>query len=188
MRSRRLRRIVPFLLPLVGLGWAIVTLQASRSAVPNISLVVPDDPVPADALLEVDIWISGAVDVGAFELSLQYDRGIAEIIEVEDGDFFGPAMGCDPGSERCASYISALNEEGLTSLGAFTYGNGSGSSGDGRLATLHLQPSGARGSVTLHVSGAILLDTLANDLPVSTQDATVTFWVEETLYLPLVSR
>jgi len=188
MQARRLPRILPFLLPLVGLVWYIAVLQAARSAAPTISLVVPNEPVPADTPLEVDIWISDADGVGAFELKLEYDRALVEITEVMDGSFFGSVTGCNPGVQRCANYISSLNENSLTSLGAFTYGSGPGSSGDGTLATLQLQPSGARGDVVLRFRDAILLDTHANELSVSSQDAMLTFWAEEQLYLPIVSR
>ena len=188
MRIRISPRLLLFTLVTAALALLISSLRASLSTTAIITLLVPDEPASAGELVEVDFWISGADDVGAFEIKLAYDRSLVEIVSVVDGDFLGPTEGCDPGAERCASYLSVLNEDGLTSVGAFTYGSGPGSSGDGLLATLQLMPTGTPGDVTLHFQEVILLDVEAGDLVVSSQDATLTIKGEERIYLPMVSR
>lgn len=186
MMARYAPRILLFFLLLASLGLLIAGLRAARLSTATISLVVPGEPVPAEEPIEIEVRISDAADVGAFEIRLEYDRSLAEIVAVSNGEFLGSTEGCDPEVARCASYLSVLNEESLTSVGAFTYGNGGGRSGDGLLATLQLQPTGTRGVLSLHFKEAILLDVEANDVPVSSQDAALTIGTQEFIYLPFV--
>src|SRR5262245_60766663 len=94
------RRIAALVLctTLLGLGYVAVTLLPAKAALPShnpqsphdaigvaqatppaITLIVPTALQPPDASIDVEVRISGASNLGAFEFDLDYDRTLVQV-------------------------------------------------------------------------------------------------------------
>lgn len=179
-----------FGLLIVGAALAGLALAAGSSpiqaATPTIALVAPSGAWPPGASINVELRISGAANLGAFELDLQYDRTRLELTGVTPGTLLGALSGCDPAVHRCAVALGPREQAGATGLGAYSYGTGTGASGTGVLVVLHFRATGSGGAATLRLANALVTDVNAVPAAPVTQDATLHLGTQ--LYLPLIRR
>jgi hypothetical protein len=140
---------------------------------PTLVLTVPSTPQSPDHIIDVQVSISGGSNLAAFEFALEYDRSLVHVTGMTPGNFLGTSASCVPNTTRCTVVLGPIDQNGRTSVGAYSYGTGPGATGDGVLAVLHLQPTGATGSALLHIVDALVVDVGATPLTPATQDATL---------------
>ncbi|HMN28678.1 MAG TPA: cohesin domain-containing protein [Caldilineaceae bacterium] len=187
------RPIALFGLFCIALLLSISDFAPARAVTPTLQLVAPAGAQAALDPFTVEVRIAQAANLGAWEFDLAYDPALVTITGITVNDFFARSAGCDPATARCAVVLGPIDENGLFSAGAVSYGQASGANGDGLIATLQLQPKGVAGTTTLHVTNALLTDTAANPIAPATVDVTLdlsaaSFGATHTIYLPVVTR
>ena len=75
---------------------------------------------------------------------------------------------------------------GRVRFGAATFGGAAGASGEGVVAVLHLQPTGAVGTTTLMIENAVLADVHAAPTVPETEGATLI--LRHAVYLPVLLK
>lgn len=180
--------MVLFVLSLVLFG-----ITPTSANAPTLHLMAPDGPQSAIAPLDVQVQITGAANLGAWEFDLQYDPALVTITGISVNDFFARSVNCDPVTARCAVLLGPIAENGIFSAGAVSYGAAAGSNGDGVIATLHLQPTGVAGITQLQFASALLTDPAANPITPATVGAMLefappAFSAPNVVFLPLVDR
>ncbi len=99
--------------------------------------------------LIVNLVISGAEDVGGWEVLLGFDPAYVEVAAVTPGDFLSS-------TGRTATGLGPMQQtQGQVSIGGYTYGAQPGADGSGVLAQITLRGI-AVGSTTLSVSSPLL--------------------------------
>jgi hypothetical protein len=182
--GRRLTFLLLFSLLTVGLSGAAASPRrpersesTSRSvaaqAVPALILTAPSTPQPSNHSIDIELSIVGASNLAAFEFALEYDRALVQLTGITPRAFLGATAGCNPSASRCVVALGPLEQGSATAVGAYSYGTGPGANGDGVLAVLHFQPTGADGTVVLHMSNALVVDVAAVPTTPATQDATL---------------
>ncbi len=153
----------------------VFRLWAQTVPTPTLSLVAPVDPQPITTTIDVEVVISDATDLAAFEFDLVYDRALLQVTGVTLSNLLGDtSISCDPTLTRCAILLGPLEQPGGTAVGAFTYGTGPGFNGSGVLATIHFQPTGLPGSTAVTIANPLLSNTTAGLTTPQTQDTAVT--------------
>ncbi len=154
---------------------AVVRVWAQTTPTPTLSLVAPADPQPITATIDVDVVITDATDLAAFEFDLVYDRTLLQVTGLTLSSLLGDtSLSCNPVLTRCAIALGPLEQAGGTAVGAFTYGAGAGFTGDGVLATIHFQPTGLPGATAVAMANALVANTSAGLTTPQTQDTTIT--------------
>ncbi|HYN88808.1 MAG TPA: hypothetical protein VER55_09770 [Ardenticatenaceae bacterium] len=173
MPARHFLQLALLVALLVTVGGLARAMARARADGPTLELVAPSGPQPATQPFDVEVWIRGASDLGAFEFDLESDRSRLRLTGLSLREFLGATEGCDPDVARCALALGPSDEGSATSVGAFSFGTGAGATGDGLLALLHFEPTGTSGTFALHLARALLTDTSANVTTPATRDATV---------------
>jgi hypothetical protein len=163
-----------------------VASPTGPAATPLLALVPRRNPNPPYGVIDVDIGVSGALDLGAFQMDVAFDTAFVQVEGVSVAPFLGETAGCDPHLARCAILLGPALSPGRVRFGAATFGAAAGASGDGVVAVLHLQPSGAVGTTTLTIENAVLGDVDAVPTVPETQGATLI--LRHAVYLPLLLR
>jgi hypothetical protein len=182
--GRRLTFLLLLSMLTVGLSGAAAsprrTLQATgdhsslaSATSPILTLTVPSTPQSPDHIIDVQVSISGGSDLAAFEFDLDYDRTLVQLAGITPHSFLGVTSGCVPSASRCVVALGPQDQGSATGVGSYSYGTGPGANGDGVLAVLHFQPTGAEGTVTLHLINPLLVDIAAVPTIPATQDATL---------------
>jgi hypothetical protein len=146
---------------------------ASAQVAPTLALIGPSTPQPPTGVIDIQVSIAGAVNLAAFEFDLEYDRSLIQVTGIIPQPFLGATASCNPSAARCAVALGPLDRNNTTSVGAYSYGTGSGATGAGVVAILRLQPTGASGTVSLRLSNALIADVAAMPVTPATQDATI---------------
>ncbi|MEM7029960.1 MAG: Ig-like domain-containing protein [Chloroflexota bacterium] len=168
-------------------------VQAAQLNNPTLSLVVPAGIQPATGTIDIPIQISNADRVSGFELALVYDRSLIQVTGITMGDFLGKTANCNEANERCAVVLGPLDQSYATALGGYSYGTGDGASGNGTLATIHLEPKGQAGATSLQLSDALLstVNSMISVYP-DTVDGSLTIGAnasgDHSVYLPVVLK
>lgn len=174
---------------LISGGTATTETATVQNQAPTLVLVSPPTPQPATAeAIDVEVVVTGAANLGAFEFDLVYDRSLVRVIGITLRDFPGATGACDPTEDRCAGHLGPVERSNATSVGAYSYGTGPGATGQRLLAVLHLQPTGLSGTTVLEPVNALTTDVSANPVTPATQGATLTLTNEATVYLPVVFK
>ena len=177
---------------LIGAGGLVSPSRASQeirpaaATTPTLALVAPPNPQRFSSMIDVQVTISGATNLTAFEFDLLYDHSLVRVTGVTLRNFLGTITGCNPNAARCAVALGPIDQTSATSLGAYSFGTGAGASGNGVLAVLHLQPTGAGGTTTLLMSNSLVTDAAANPLTPTTQGATLVF--PSRIFLPITRK
>ncbi|HLF89842.1 MAG TPA: hypothetical protein VI451_12900, partial [Anaerolineales bacterium] len=77
-------------------------LALAQGPTPTLALVAPSDPQPPAGLVDVQIAIAGVSDLGAFELDVQVDTSLVQVVGITLQDFLGGTASCNPNTSRCA--------------------------------------------------------------------------------------
>ena len=169
---------------LVVIGWAVV--NSTQAATPQVALSAPT-VVRAPDLFDAQILVTDTTNLGAFELDLNYDHTLAQVISVTFTTFLGQPTECNPSRARCVVARGPTEQpNGVTTVGADTNGAGSGARGNGVLATLRFKPTGKPGTLMLFISSAQLTDTTGNSTTPSVQGATIRVKAPQQIFLPFV--
>jgi hypothetical protein len=157
-----------------GLGQSESTLHSfAAAATPALILTAPSTSQPPNRTIDIELSITGATNIAAFEFDLEYDRTLVQLAGITPHNFLGVTSGCVPSASRCVVALGPLDQGSATSVGGYSYGTGPGANDDGVLAILHFQPTGAEGTVTLHLINPLLVDIAAVPTIPVTQDATL---------------
>ena len=151
-----------------------------------VALVGPGGLLSPYKPFDVQVAISGATNLAAFDLDLIYDRSLLEVTGITLGDFLGGTTACDPDSTRCAFALGPQVGDYASSVGGYSYGSGTGANGDGALATLHLEPTGEAGTTVLQLASPLLAGTDASPVTPVVISATLTLIEPQQVYLPLL--
>ncbi|MEA3346108.1 MAG: cohesin domain-containing protein [Chloroflexota bacterium] len=127
----------------------------------------------------VTVEISDAVDLGSFELELNYDPKLVQVDQVALGGFLG-STGRDV---MDSSQID--NENGVTKFDALSYPPGAGPEGKGDLAHIWLTARSV-GESDLILTNVQLLDTQAEEQESNVQSGAVK--ASGGVYLPLIMK
>lgn len=136
------------------------TSQASAFAPGvRVRLEPADVAVALHETFALQVMIEEASDLGAFEFDLTYDPSILRVEEATVGEFVGST-----GRSAVPVGPEVDNAGGRVTLGAISYGSGSGPSGAGVLATVTFVALG-EGSTALELSKVQVLDTAVHAQP-----------------------
>jgi hypothetical protein len=168
-------------------GSAMFRPAGNATADPPILALVPrSNPSPSRGPIIVELHITGAANVGAFEAVLVFDPAFVQVTDMAVQPFLGVTAGCDPGTERCAMPLGPTDTVDGLRIAVATYGAGAGTNGDGVLASLYLQPTGALGTTALGFQDAILGDVYGKAIIPVTQDGTLE--IQSVVYLPTLPK
>lgn len=181
------------LIAVLALALVALGVEPTAASAPTLHLVAPAGPHSTLVPVDIQLHIAQAANLGAWEFDLQYDPALVTIAGITLGAFFAPVDRCEPSMGRCAISLGPIDDGQIFSAGAVSHGQGVGASGDGVIATLHVQPTGAPGLATLHFADALLTDVAANPISPATADTVLEFVApaldgSNTVFLPVVSR
>jgi len=128
----------------------------------------------------VAVEIERAVDLGGFQLAMNFDPVVVRVENVTQGDFLGST-----GRNTAPLGPEIDNEMGTMRFGAFSFGDQLGPDGDGVLTAITLTARGT-GNSPLAVEDVQVVDTRGQAHTVLTEDGEVIVGVPRRLYLPLV--
>jgi RHS repeat-associated protein len=172
MTARRIVEVFFALLLLAALGFSQMRRE-QRSATTLLALVAPSDPQPPTDIIDIELTISDAADLAAFEFDLVYDPNLVTVAGLTLSDFLGQTVDCTPNTERCAGALGPFEQAATTSLGGYSYGTGGGANENGLVATIRLQPTGETGTTLLQLTNALVVDVNGAPTAPMTQDVTL---------------
>ncbi|NOZ05885.1 MAG: hypothetical protein GXP41_05975 [Chloroflexi bacterium] len=156
-----------------------IDVQATGTTGPNPTPTPPSggtvvyiDPAQATAglngTLNVELKVANVVNMGGYELVINFDPAIVQVQNVTLGNFLSS-------TGRTVSPLgpSVDNTAGRISIGSFSFGSQAGPSGEGTLATIVMTPQ-AQGTSALTLSGLTLTDSAGNAIAATTQDGAIT--------------
>jgi len=149
---------------------------AALQTEPDSSIVTPSET------FTVAVKIEGAVDLGGFQLALNFDPAVVHVDSVALGYFLGST-----GRNTVPLGPQIDNDMGTVTFGAFSFGSEAGPSGDGVLAILTLTAQGA-GSSPLELENVKIAETGGQAQTVTVEDGRVMVVGSRRIYLPLVGE
>lgn len=150
----------------------VIVVSLAASSVAAAPAVIRMDPASVNASyaqgnFSVDIVIEGAVEVAAFDLTVEYDAAIIDLVHVHEGEFLSS-------TGRAGSCPRPVLDAGIVMFGCYSMGRTPvAASGSGVLASLTFRPI-ASGTTPLHFAKAELSDVWAYDIPATSEDGVVT--------------
>jgi hypothetical protein len=177
--------LVLLLLAVIFLQLSSLTAQA-QPATPRLNLIVPPSAVLTTQQFEVRVMISRASNMGGFQFDLAYDPERLTVSSVTMPDSLGATTGCNPAAARCMIRLGPHIKQRQVSMGAASYGNRAGLSGDTTLAIIRLQPTGKSGVTALHLTNIILTDVSA--VPTLPPGIVASVVIKSSIYLPFIRR
>lgn len=185
-RTRLLSYLLLIGLAVGGLGFGVARLNA---ATPALFLQLPTEALPATGTVDVSIHIVNAANLGAWEFDLHYDPAFLTVQGMTLDPALGVEFSCDAKGQRCALALGPITEQqGIANVGAVTYGQTGGLSGDSILAVLHLAPTGQGGATTLSLANALVADANARPTVPTVQGGVLTLQSDTDLFLPSVTK
>lgn len=152
-----------------------VSEAVAQTASPTLVLRAPAGAQPLTGTVNVELAVTGAAQLEAFEVDIQYNPALVQLTGMTLGSFLGQPASCASATARCAVALGPRAATNGKSIGAYSYGAGPAATGDGTLAVLHFQPVGVAGSAVLHLVNAGISASTANLAAPATQDATLIF-------------
>jgi hypothetical protein len=190
-------RLLRWLLASLVLGVAMVGLAGSLSTTattPTLYLVAPSKPHPITQVVTVEVRAANVSNLGAWEFDLRYDTAFLTLVDMRIAPGFGAEEKCTPQKQRCAIALGPILEQaGRAEVGAITYGQPAGLTGEATIALLHLRPAGRIGQTGLSLENALLADINAKPSTPAVRGATLTlaaasFGTDQRIYLPSVQK
>ncbi len=182
---------IAFSVVMVGL----FSFRASQAAAPAIEFVPPSVTLTPDArTATVDLRVTSAHDLGAYEIELAFDPNVVSIERVDRvvGTAEEPVPNRDwvslPDPVTSGTSYTTL-APGVITFGGYSYGtnNPPGRDGDVTLARLHVRAVG-NGSSALHLNRVEVTDTQAAAQSLTGPDASVTVSdIFRRVFLPLLA-
>jgi subtilisin family serine protease len=156
--------------PRLPMGLASVRLE------PDNSMVAPGET------FTVEVEIEGAVDLGGFQLALNFASAVVRVDNVTLGEFLGSR-----GRNTAPLGPEVDNDAGTVTFGGFRFGSEAGPSGDGVLAIITLTAKGT-GSSSLGLESVQVVETGGQTQTVTVEDGAVVVGVPQRIYLPLIGE
>jgi hypothetical protein len=179
-------------LSLILVAWLSVRpAGAAPDAPPALALDGPESALATAATIDVTVTVSDAVELAAFEADLGYDPALVDVVGITAGGFLGdPDPACDPDVARCEATLGPLPQDaGVAAVGGYAFGAGTPPDGSGTLATVHLAPTGATGTLTLTLGNALAADVAASPITPTVQGTVIRLVSPgQEIYLPVVLR
>jgi len=127
----------------------------------------------------VVVQVEGVVDLGGFQVALNFDPALLQVASVTLSDFLDS-------TERDTAPLGPQidNEAGRVTFGAFSFGSQPGPDGNGALAIVTLSPR-LTGQSPLRLENVQIVDTRGRGQEVTIEDGRVTVGVPRCTYLPL---
>ncbi|MBV7339861.1 cohesin domain-containing protein [Chloroflexi bacterium TSY] len=169
-----------------------LTASVRSSAIASgsvIQLIVPDGQQTVHELLEIEIRVTQAVNLAAWEFDLSYDPELIQIDRLTPHSFFGNEQSCQPTKQRCVLTLGPLDASAnKIALGGVSYGQNVGVNGDGVLAVLRVRPTGRGGKSALTITNPRFVDLHGNLSIPASQDEVLVLGQQKSFYLPLITR
>jgi hypothetical protein len=190
-------RLLRWLVTSLGIGLAMIGLAGSLSTTattPTLYLVAPSAPHPITEVVTVEVRAANVANLGAWEFDLRYDPAFLTLVDMRIAPGFGAEEKCTPQKQRCAIALGPIVERaGRAEVGAITYGQPAGLTGEATIALLHLRPASRIGKTGLSLENALLADINAKPSTPAVRGATLTlaaasFGTEQQIYLPNVQK
>ncbi|MFN8481637.1 MAG: hypothetical protein U0768_01100 [Anaerolineae bacterium] len=194
--ARRIRVVLAAVIAAALLLVAFASLRTSQAATTALEFVPTSVSLTADApTVAMDIRVTGAQDLGAYEIELSFDPSVVTVERVERvvGTAEQPATGREwvtlPDPATSGSGYTQL-APGVIIFGGYSFGTNNPAGLDGDVTLVRLRLRGAsNGSSAIHIDRAEITDTQAAAQPVGGEDATVNVsGVLRRLFLPLLAR
>ena len=131
-------------------GWV-----GSRLVIEVSPSCCPDRRVNIGDVFTETVMIYGAVDLGGFDVHLDFDPTVVAVLDVAEGDFLGS-------TGRDTTFLSEENPPGTLTIGAVSTGDEPGANGEGVLATITLEALAA-GDTLLDLYNLTVFDTGAGE-------------------------
>ncbi len=156
-QQRRLQRrtsvILGFLLAVLLAGWLSWTASADSTQTATVGFTASSYSATSGEQLVVDLVVNDAQELGGWEVVLTYDPTFLGLVDMTPGGFLSS-------TGRTVAPLGPMElarpEEWM--LGSYSYGSGSGASGQGILAQLRFDVLAA-GQTNLALSEAVLART-----------------------------
>lgn len=160
----------------IGGGATLTALQRVANG-PALRLMPERVTARRGDVLTLDLRVSDVGNLGAYQVTLEYDWSALEVIEVEPG----PMLSATGNS---VVSLGPLGNKGDLTIGLFSYGNQPGATGEGTLSRVMVRVL-ELGEHPLTLSQASLVDVNGHPLPPGRIRGAVV-GTEHHLYLPLL--
>jgi len=147
---------------------AIPLLAASVPSLLRADALSVGSATVGEGNFSLDVTITGASDVYAYQFDLTYDPTILQLTSIDEGPFLqsiGPTAFAPGGIDNTLGTATGT-------VDLFT-GSGPGAAGDGTLATFNFQAI-SYGTSAVNLANVVLLDSGFNPIEHSTSGGTVT--------------
>lgn len=159
----------------IVIGIVLFKVSGIRAGTTNLSLTSATTTIGPGDPLDLDLLVSNGLDLGAYEFELIYDPTFFTYVDIVHTNLVGQTGACVSAGQRCLIPLGPKGTEGDQELGAYSYGNGPGYTGDGTLATMRLQSTGTTGTTTIYLRRGLTASTTA--LSDNSTDAAITITV-----------
>jgi len=183
-------RLIAFSLLALTLA-ALATLTLAAPSAPNLLFAPSPVTITAPGVSVVELRMSGAQDMGAYEVDMAFDPAVVTVHRVERviGAPTQPTPGRDwtslPLSQDPDVTFDVLGP-GLVTFGAYSVGDGAGANGDVTLARVYLRGVEA-GTSALRIERALVTNTQAiTDTPTASEGQAQVTGPAHRLHLPLI--
>jgi len=165
MSKEKQLRVISLLVLMVG---AVCILEVNAASPDTTVRIEPTHlAVSLNEAFVVKVVIEGAEDVAAFQFDLIYRPSIVQVTEATLGDFLGST-----GRSVMPIGPTVDNQQGRMSLGAISFGDATGPSGTGVLATITCVARG-EGISVLQLQNVQVLDSQADAQSVTVENGQV---------------
>ena len=130
----------------------------------------------------VAVEIEGAVDLGGFQMAMNFAPAVVRVDSVTLGHFLGST-----GRSTVPLGPEIGDDAGTITFGGFSFGDQPGPDGDGVLAILTLTAQGT-GSSLLGLESVQVVETGGQTQTVTVEDGAVVVGVPQRIYLPLIGE
>ncbi|HBY99091.1 MAG: cohesin domain-containing protein [Ardenticatenaceae bacterium] len=170
----RKNALVLTLFVLVLAGGLVLGAHPTAAEGTTLRLIAPGGTISGAGAFNVQVRVEGATNLGAYEFDVVYNPQVVALENAVPSNFLGATVNCNPNVARCVLTLGPLAPaDGRKSVGAYTYGTGSGPSGNGTLVTLRFSPV-SPGSSQIQLDKALITDTAANPTIPATEGTAVT--------------
>lgn len=170
---------------------ALATFALAAPSAPNLTFAPTPVTITAPGVGMVELRVTGAQDLGSYEVDLAFDPAVVTVDRVER--VIGTPAQPTPGRDWTSLPLSDDPDvtfdprgPGLIAFGAYSEGDGAGADGDVTLARVYLRGVEA-GTSALRIEHALVTNTQAiTDTPTAGEGQAQVTGPAHRLYLPLV--
>ena len=147
---------------------------------PTVRLVPDSSMVASGETFTVAVKMEGTVDLGGFQLALNFDPAVVQVADVVLGDYLGTT-----GRSVVPLGPEMDNVAGVVTFGGFSFGEQVGAYGDGELATITLSAIW-EGSSPLSLEDVLVVDAQGRTQSVTVEGVRLLAGMTGCVYLPMI--